>query len=185
MMKRTVSLLLALVLVLSLSCSALAEDSLLFETKYFTLTLPAGWETEFEDLETIDDGEMLGYFFSPEDPGLTVGACMIYYEELKNLALWNSDADELQDYIDALLEDYAEDHPVYVGTVMAGSIPFVVIRAEDDESEYLYADTMTNGYAIEFTGYVSGSDSISPKLTDKAVEQFLQILTTFQPVTGS
>ncbi len=182
-MKRFFSLMLALALLLSVSLSA--AESVTFETKYFTLPLPDGWTTDYSDLTTIENGEDLGYFYAPEMPGLLVESCMIYYEDLKNYALWNSDADELQDYIDATLEDFEAENAEYLTTVMAGSVPFVVIRGTDEDGEFLYADTLTNGYAIEFWGYMSDDTDQAWPLTDKAIEQFVTVLEGFKPVSGT
>ena len=58
-MKRITGLLLALALVLAMAVGALA-DGVTFSTKYFTLTLPQGWEIETEVMETEDGMEDLG-----------------------------------------------------------------------------------------------------------------------------
>ena len=62
----------------------------------------------------------------------------------------------------------------------AGKIPFVLIRCEDEESEYIYADTVTNGYSIQFEAFMADGENFHP-LTDEAIEQFRTILTTFKP----
>ena len=181
-MKRFVGLLLALLLSLSLVAGAAAET---FSTAYFTLTLPDGWTAETDDLgEDAEEGvEFLGYFYAPGSVGLMVEAYLVYYEELKNLALWNASESDLSDYVDAILADFADDNPVYLGTVKVGGIPFVLIKGTDEDGEYLYTDTITNGYAIELMAYVSDEDgeSLYPIL-DEHLEQFKNILSTFQPV---
>ncbi len=182
-MKRTLSLILALVLALSVSL-ALADGSG-FHTSYFTMPLPDGWTYDNTDLEDPDVGEDLGYAYAPETPGLLIEAYMLYYEDLNNFSLWSSDADELQAYIEATLEDYAEDRAEYVDTVMAGSVPFIIIRCTDEEGPYLYADTMTNGYAIEFYSYVLDAEQNCAEITDADILQFKTILSGFQPVTGT
>ncbi len=182
-MKKTFCLMLALVLALSASL-ALAKGEV-FETKYFTMPLPDGWAYDNSDLEDPDVGEDLGYAYGPGDPSLLIEAYVIYNEDLQNFSLWSSDADELQAYIDATLEDYAEDNAEYVDTVMVGSIPFILLRGTDEEGPYLYADTMTNGYAIVFFAYVVGNDNKSYDITEENIEEFKSILAGFTPVTGS
>ena len=101
------------------------------------------------------------------------------------MALWSSDSEEMKAYIEAILEDFKDDHPEYLDTVMAGKIPIILIKATDAEGEYLYADTMTNGYAIQIEAYVA-DDSDEEKLyplTEENIEQFKSILATFVPVT--
>ena len=182
-MKKLLAAMLALSLILGIA-SALA-GTVTFTTKYFTMELPEGWEIDTESLESVpeNNAEALGMFGAPEDVGLVAGAYLVYYEDLKNLALWSSDADELQAYAEAVMEDFADDKPVYLGTFSAGSIPFVLIRGTDEDGEYLYADTITNGYAIEFMVYVTDSEGEKYyPLTDDCIEQFKTILSTFKPV---
>ncbi len=183
-MKRTISLIFALALALSAVCGAAAAEKI-FKTAYFTVTLPAGWDYDTEEAEKLEDGdEYLGYFGEEKNIGLVVGAYIIYYEDLTDISLWNSDEAGLREYAESVMYDFADDDPEYLGIVMAGKIPFVLIRAEDEEGEYLYADTMTNGYAIEFNAYVLGPDGETQyPFTEKYIEQFKSILSTFQPVS--
>ncbi len=181
-MKRAFSLVLALVLALSVSLS-LAEGNT-FQTKYFTLTIPDGWTADYTVEEAGEDVELLGSFATPDMPGLMVESAMVYEEELKDFALWNSDSEDVQSYIEALLELFEEDNPVYLDTVMAGKIPFVMMRCEDEESQYIYIDTMTNGYTIEFVASVSDDEKYYP-ISDADIEQLKAIFATFQPVASN
>ena len=182
-MKRFICISLTLMMVLA-ACTAAADETT-FKTAYFTLTLPDGWEYDTEDLEKDAESQMeeLGYFGASDEVGLVVSAYLIYYEDLKNLALWSSDENELQAYAEAVLEDFAEDHPTWLGTVLADRIPFILIQATDEDGEYLYADTITNGYAIVFMAYVIDSEENILPMTDAYIEQFKQVLTTFKPVS--
>ena len=82
------------------------------------------------------------------------------------------------------MDDYAEDDPEDLGIVMAGNIPFVLIKATDEDGEYLYADTMTNGFAIVMFVYIVDEDGESQyPVSKKYVEQFKSILETFQPAS--
>lgn len=183
-MKRLLCLFITLVLSLPLVCCAMAEEKT-FTTPYFTLTLPDGWIIDQENLkEGSEEGmEYLGLFYTPEEIGLEVTAYLVYYNHLKNMALWSADKDELKDYVNVVLEDFKEDHPVHLDTVMAGSIPFVLIKCTDKDGDYLYADTITNGYAIEFLAYVTDAEEkYQFPITDDYVEQFKNILSTFMPL---
>ena len=180
-MKRFFLLLMTAVLLLPAAC-ALA-DGVTFSTAYFSLQLPEGWEIDTTDLEKKDDAEDLGFFGGKTAEGfLTGGAFLVYYENLKDMSLWNAGEQELKDYQDALLEDFEKNNPELVGTVMAGKIPLVIIRGNDDEGDFVYADTITNGYAIEFEFYVTDDDGekLLP-ITDQDIEQIKTILATFQP----
>lgn len=184
-MKRLISLSLALLLVLS-ACCALAEVE--FTTKYFTIPLPDGWkaDTDTSDEEQEEGFEFLGYCYENKAKGLVVEAYLVYYEELKDKSLWNADDAEVQEYVDVILEEYADEKPEYLGVVKAGEIPFVLIKATDQDGEYLYADTLTNGYAIQFAAYVTDEKAQqSFPLQDADIAQFKAILEAFKPVTGS
>ena len=186
-MKRLISLALTLALVLSAVCCAAAEG-VVFRTDYFTVTLPDGWEadTDTSGFEQYDDYQYLGCFLAPDDIGMIAGAYLAYYEDWSDFSLWNADEASIQDYVDVILEDLEDDSPEFLGLVYAGSIPFVLIRAADDYGDYLYAETMTNGYAIQFDGYVTDLDGIVQyPLSEEDIEVFRSILISFQPVTGS
>lgn len=183
-MKRIVSLVFALVLALSAVCGAAAAEKT-FKTAYFTLTLPKGWDFDTEDAGVDEDGdEYLGLFGEDKDIGIIVFTYMVYYEDYKDVSLWNVNQAEMDAYIKDLLYQFSDDDPEYIDTVMAGKIPFVLIKATDEEGEYLYAETMTNGYAIAFDCYVYDEDGENQyPFTQKYVEQIKSILETFQPVS--
>ena len=183
-MKRLLSFAFALALALSAVCCAAAAEKI-FKTAYFTITLPSGWDFDTEDACVDEDGdEYLGFFGEDKSIGLIVGAYIVYYEDLSDISLWNSSEAELQEYADSVMYDFADEEPEYLGIVMAGKIPFVLIKATDEDGEYLYADTMTNGYAIEFQVYVMGADGETQyPMTEKYIELFKSVLATFQPVS--
>ncbi len=179
-MKRLFGLLAAFVLVFSACCAA--AEGVKFSTEYFSLQLPENWIIDTEDLESKEGEQSLGYFGGPADVDLVGGAFLVYYEDLKDFALWNASEDEVKDYADALLEEFGDCNPVLVGTVTAGKIPLILIRGSDEEGEFLYADTMTNGYAIQFEFYVSDEEGEQMyPLTDEHIELVKTILATFQP----
>lgn len=180
-MKKLLAIVLSLLLTLSI-VSAMA-GGVTFTTKYFTMELPEGWEIDTSDpqhdeKEHIED---LGIFYKTEGTGLSVEACVQYVEDMKSIALWNSNADELKEYAEDIMEVFEEDHPVYLDTIKANGIPFVLIKATDKDGEYLYADTVSNGYIIIFYVYVIGEDDSYLPLTDEHIEEFKTILSTFKP----
>jgi hypothetical protein len=181
MMKRITGLLLALALVLTTVSAALADVT--FTTKYFTLSLPQGWIIETENLDPEEGMESLGFAGSPEEPGLVIAAYLQYDEESAGTSLWNASDADLDAYAKLVMEDFRDDNPEYLGTVKANNnIPFVLIKGRDADGEYLYADTLTNGYYIMIEAFVADEKKYYP-LTDEAVEQFKSILATFAPVT--
>lgn len=187
-MKRLFGIVMAVVLALSLVCAA--AEGVLFETKYFTLQLPDNWETDFEDLEKDDEGEDLGFFFEPADIGLACATSLVYDEGMKDISLFDLDEETIQDYVDGTLEWLADENPEYLGMVTATpdpnlkAIPLVLFKVSDDEGEYIYADTTTNGYTIQFMFFVTDveGDKLYP-ITDAYIEQIKTILATLKPAT--
>ena len=184
-MKRMISLFFALVFVLSaVYCAASAEET--FTTPYFTMTLPNGWiiDTTEADKAVDEDGmQDLGIVYEDKDVALVVEAGLILYDEWKDFSLWNASEAEVQDYVDTVMEDFADDDPTCLGIVKAGQIPFVLIHGTDEDGEYLYADTMTNGYAVILYAYVEDERENLRPLTERYIELFKSILATFQPVS--
>ena len=180
-MKKLTVLFFATLMAFSLVCGAFAAGET-FTTKYFTLELPEGWEIDQKDLEKeSEEGmEALGFFSGPEDIALVGESYLVYYEELKDFSSWSAGEKEVEEYKELLLEEFEDDKPEYVGNVTAGNIPFILIRCTDEDGDYLYADTVTNGYAIQIVAYLADKDKIYP-LTDEAIEQFKTILATFKP----
>lgn len=183
-MKRIVSLVFALVLALSAVCGAAADEKT-FNTAYFTLKLPNGWDYDNEDTEVYEGGdEYLGLFGEDKDIGIIVFTYKMYYEDFKDVSLWNADKAEMDEYIETLMYEFSDDNPEYLGTVMAGKIPFVLIKGTDEDGEYLYAETMTNGHAIIFDCYVFDEDGENQfPFTQEYVDQIKSILATFLPVS--
>ncbi|MBQ6962037.1 MAG: hypothetical protein IJP78_13790 [Clostridia bacterium] len=188
-MKRTICLIFALVLALSVVCGAAAAENT-FKTAYYTLTLPQGWEIDTEDVGVEEEDknlkeEYLGSFYEKKGIGLFIEAYLVYYKdsELQNTRLWEAGEAELQSYEQEIMEVYEDDDPVLLDRVQADRIPFVLIKAADDEGEYLYAETMSNGYAIAFYAYIIDDDETLYSLNNQSIEQFKNILKTFQPMT--
>ncbi len=181
-MKRFISMMTAMILILAAVCTATAEGNT-FTTQYFTLQLPEGWTIDTEDLGEEDGDQELGYF-GEEKSGLLIGAYIIYYEDYKDVSLWSMSESELKNYVEDLMDDLEARHVEWIETVMAGNIPIVLLRAEDYEGEFIYAETMTNGYTIHFQAIRTDeyAEETFP-LTDEDIETLKGILATFQPVT--
>jgi hypothetical protein len=181
-MKRTICLLLAAVLLALPACAALAESGQTFTTEYYTLTLPADWTIDTSNLESEEDFQVLGSFYSPENPGLVIEAGLVHYADMSDVSLWNADEETMQNYIDAVMEDMKDENPEYVSTLKVGAIPFLVFKVSDEDGPFYYIDTMTNGYAVVFYAYSAGSDSDALLHMSQAEwAQVESILSTFKP----
>lgn len=181
-MKKFSALFFAILLALSLTCSALAAG-VTFTTKYFTLDLPEGWTIDTEDLEELsgEGVEMLGFIGGPNEIDVTASACLVYYDELKDVSLWNAVAEDIEAYKETILEEFKDEQPEYLETITVNNVPFILIRCTDEEGTYVYVDTITNGYSIQFEVYLADEEEIY-SITDEGLEQFKTILATFKPV---
>ena len=181
-MKRVFIMLLAVLMLAVPACAALAEAGQTFATDYYTLTIPQDWEINTSDLESEEDYKLLGDLYSPEVPGLVIETGLVHYEDMNDISLWNADEATTKEYIDAVLDELAEDNPKYVKTLNNGGIPFIVVKAEGEDGPYSYIDTMTNGYAVVFYAYVADdkSDTLLP-MSDADWAQVESILATFKP----
>ena len=171
--------------VLTAAVCAAAADSVVFTNDYYTLTLPSDWKIDLSDAGMDEDEgyEDLGFLYSREDDGLAIETGLEYYENMKDVSLWDMSAEDLQAHIDELLEIYDFDAAAYLDTVYAGAIPFVIIHCEDEEGEYYYAETVTNGYVVNFYAYALDWDSNYLPLQAKHLDVFRSILKSFEPVT--
>ena len=183
-MKRIISLALSVILLVAFCAGAAAESlTMPFETTYYTMMLPEGWEIYDPDTEDdTDTFQTLGYFSSPDDRYIWANCYLHYLEDWKDVSLWNVDDEELEGYIDATMSDFEDDDGEFLGLVYAGSIPFVMIKARDEDGEYIYADTMTNGYVILFYVYLTELDTDETfPFSDADIDQLTAIIETFTP----
>ena len=176
-MKRGFFAILALLLCLALT----AKADQTFATRYFTLTIPDAWETDFDGLISDKTKWDLGYIY-PSDT-LCIRAELQYYEAWNDFSLWRADKAGMDEYTQALLDDYKEYLPKLTNTLFVGRIPFLLLELHDREGIFYWAETMTNGYAVGFECYGLSDDLKSYRdVTDAELEHFVETLKTFQPV---
>lgn len=68
----------------------------------------------------------------------------------EGLTLYTATEAERQSHLDEFLRD---ESVVYLETLEPSGIPFHIFRLEDDEGPYLLAETVVQGYAIDFCAY--------------------------------
>ena len=137
-MKKLTSLLFALVFALAGVCSAAAEG-LVFSTDYYSLTLPENWIIDTEDLTSSEEAQELGHFYDSGEVGLLVSAYLVRLEDTEGQPVWSAETGMAQEYVDLVLADFEDSHPEYLGTVLAGEVPFLLIKGGDNYGEFLYA----------------------------------------------
>ena len=181
-MKRLFGAVLILVLVLSLSC-ALGELGQTFETKHYTLSIPDGWTVDKDDLNSKPGSWELGYAYAPEDDAMCIRATLDFYDSWDGISLWSADEDEMNEYRQAMMEDYAQYAPVLIDILYVGRIPFFVMRLTDDGEVFYWAETMTNGYVVGLECYALDKKGDYRDVTDAERDLFIDILRTFEPKT--
>ena len=181
-MKKILSLILILA-VLFTAAWAEPVGGILFETGWYTLTLPGNWKIDLDDISESETGsfEDLGFMYAMEDDGLAIEASKEYYESLEGISLWDVTDEDFRAYMDMLLEEFADDGAFAYDPVYAGEIPFVLIHREDEEGEFYYAETVADGYVLSFYAYALDWDSNYLPLQAKHLETFREILGSFQP----
>ena len=180
-MKKLTSLLFALVFALAGICSAAAEG-VVFTNDYFTLTLPENWIIDTENLTSSEETQELGHFYDSGEVGLLVSAYLVRLEDTEDQPVWSAETGIAQEYVDLVLADFEDSHPEYLGTFLAGEVPFLLIKGGDDYGEFLYAETVLNGMAFEFEAYVTDEDGAQYPVTEEYVAQLRAILESFQLV---
>ena len=87
--------------------------------------------------------------------------------------LVGADAGSIERYID----DMAFVGCTHLDTITVGEIPFVLFEMEDEEGPYLMAETVANGWCIDFYAYYDQGGPADEKLA----EALREVLGTFEP----
>ena len=179
-MKRTVSMILALAMVLGLAAGAAAET---FTTTYYTLELPDDWTGITEGMEDLglEDAKTVAAFAAPDEVGLAVYSVVTDAAGLDNAETWNTGEEEMKAYAEQAAADLEADSTEFLGVVKAGEVSFILISATDEEGAFLYAETLTGGNTLMFFAYVVSEDGAQYPLTEEYTEEFRSILETFRP----
>ena len=61
--------------------------------------------------------------------------------------------DEQNAYVTDMLDSYDDSHIQFLGVLPGGNLPFYVFRLEDEEGEYLLAEAVWDGKALDLTAY--------------------------------
>ena len=87
----------------------------------------------------------------------------------------------VENLTDATLQQYIDEMVFvgcrYVDTLHADGVPFGLFELEDEEGPYLLAETVVNGWCIDFYAYY---DQTAP-VDDALVQALREIVGTYQP----
>ncbi|MBE5793067.1 MAG: hypothetical protein E7323_00095 [Clostridiales bacterium] len=179
-MKRFLALLLC-VLMCAACCSALAVEY--NANNIFTITYD-------ENAYAIDNSTYLEentneyiwmFMLYNEASDAVVDVAMEALPEFADLSLFSATAEERNSYVDATLEIFADANIKLLDTITVSDIqiPFYIYALEDENGAYLTAETVVNGWAINFSTYhMATSDA-----DDALLNVLEEIVKTFQPVT--
>ncbi len=177
--KKLLSLLLC-VLLCTAACSALAVDY--NANGLFTITYNDDLYL-FDNrtyLEENNDHYIWMFMLYQPDVDTVVDVCMEYLEEFDGLTLFSAPAEDRQKYVNATLDAFADNGIQLMDTLTVSDydIPFYVYSLEDENGEYLIAETLVSGWGIQFSAYhQEDGDS-----TDNLMAVLEELLNTFQPV---
>lgn len=84
-------------------------------------------------------------------------------------------------YVDDMLDVYSDENAALVTSVKAGSqgIPFYIFSYTNEDGPYLMAETVLNGYALQFMTYYNDADL---PVDDRLTQSLITLLDTFESV---
>ena len=179
-MKKFIALLLC-VLMCAASCSALAVEY--NANNIFTITYD-------ENTYAIDNSSYLEentseyiwmFMLYNEQADAVVDVAMEALPEFAGLSLFSATAEERNAYVEATLDIFSDANIKLLDTITVSDLqlPFYIYSLEDENGAYLTAETLVNGWAINFSTYHMATSDADSALLNVLEE----IVTTFQPVT--
>lgn len=179
-MKKFLALLLC-VLMCAASCSALAVEY--NANNIFTVTYD-------ENTYAIDNSSYLEentseyiwlFMLYNEGADAVVDVAMEALPEFAGLSLFSATAEERNGYVEATLDIFSDAGIKLLDTITVSDlqIPFYIYSLEDENGAYITAETVVNGWAINFSTYHMATSEADDALLNVLEE----VVTTFQPVT--
>ena len=101
-------------------------------------------------------------------------------EDLAGVTLFTLEDEKRLEYVDFMLEAFEDDDIRYIGTLNASEydIPFYFFTATDSEGQYLFAQTVVKGKAIEFAIYYNDA---SKDVDQSLLDALCVLVETFVP----
>ena len=172
---KTHRLLMMVLLLLLLTPHALAGE--FTAAGLFTVT--------YDDSLTMDDvsyqyetTDLYRWFFVLYGDDFVIDANTEWMELFDGVSLHTATQEERDAYLQDMADYYPEASYLQTITATHSGIPFYVFRFESDEGPFLLAETVVNGYAIDFYAYYY-DESQAPD--DALMEALTALLQTFTP----
>ncbi len=176
MTKRIIMLLLCAAMTLAPLCASQAE----------AYTVPGLYTVEYEDGAVIDDTSYLHdktdtytWLFMICGSDYAIDASMTKMDFYEGMSLYSATEDERTAYLEDTKLMLEEFNGEYLGIVDKIGIPFYVFSCENDDGAYLWAETVANGYTLDFYCYY---DDDRMPVDEALLEKFSAMLESFEPV---
>lgn len=129
--------------------------------------------------ETTEEYNWL-FLLYKESTDVSIDVAMEQVAEFGGLNLFSADAVKRAAYLEATLDAFQDLNMKYLTTITVSDweIPFYVYTMEDEEGQYLYAETIVSGCSINF----HACHALSSQRSDALLPALEEILTTFTPV---
>ncbi len=129
--------------------------------------------------ENTSDYQWLYMLYLPEKD-VVVDVEMEYMPEFEGVTLYTASEATYAQYVDATLDLFSDYHIQLLDTITVSeqNIPFYIYSKEDADGAYITAETIVNGWAIQFSTYHNESGEMDASLLTVVQE----IVSTFKPV---
>lgn len=133
--------------------------------------------TTYADENVDDTYHWYGLIYNND---YAIDATVYDVENLAGVTLFTMEELERQEYVDYMMDAHSDSAIDYIGslTVSEYNIPFYFFTAEDSEGEYLFAQTLVQGKAIDFAIYYNDA---SMDVDQTLVDALSELVNTFVP----
>ena len=178
--QKLISLLLCLVLCVTAGTAAAVEYN---AGSVFTITYDEN-AYAFDNTAYLEENtnEYIWMFMLYQlEKDVVVDVSMELVPEFAELSLLSATAEERSAYVNATLDSFSDAGIKLVDTITVSDldIPFYVYALEDENGDYLTAETIVNGWAINFSTYHMNT----AEADDALLNVLEEIVSSFVPVT--
>lgn len=152
----------------------------------FSIEYPDDWLDYGGEGEYAEDCYELSFICGPlaTDPNLNVHAA--YYPEFARLRLFDADEATIADYAEWIADGHLRGELIEIRRAGEDAIPFVLLRLEDSQGEFLTASTFANGWMLDFQlyAYADARFEESRAMGDADLEILRAMLDSFEALAG-
>ncbi len=153
MKKRLAAAFVAVMLLCALCAGALAQTYT--AVGLFSIAYDEAVYTLDDTIYREDSANGYRWLFILYSDHITIDVSLEKVGSYAGLSLQTADEAQRQAYLADVLDAFADEDATYLETIAAGEagVPFYVFHLEDEEGPCLMAETVVNGYAIDFFAY--------------------------------